>query len=61
MTSIILKISGISVMSSTVLDFLEDKVTFLSSEINIIKTYTDGLLKAQKISDISNQDFHVEL
>jgi hypothetical protein len=43
------------------LDFLENKVAFLSSEINIIKTYTDGLLKAQKVSDISNEDFHIEL
>jgi hypothetical protein len=50
-----------SVASSTVSDFLEDKVAFLASEVDVIKTYRDGLLKAQKVSDISDKDFQEEL
>ena len=50
-----------SVTSSTVSDFLEDKVAFLASEVDVIKTYRDGLLKAQKVTDISDKDFQEEL
>jgi hypothetical protein len=61
MASFASQISGISVASSTVSDFLEDKVAFLASEVDVIKTYRDGLLKAQKGSDISDKDFQEEL
>ena len=61
MVSFASQMSGISVASSTVSDFLEDKVAFLASEVDVIKTYRDGLLKAQKVSDISDKDFHEEL
>jgi hypothetical protein len=61
MTSIASQMSGFSVASSTVSDFLEDKVAFLGSEVEIIKTCRDGLLNAQKVSDISDEDFQGEL
>ena len=49
--------SQMSITSSTVSDFLEDKVAFLASKVDVIKTYRDGLLKAQRVSDISDKDF----